>query len=119
MLSPSNGSWTFQVLGDSYPLDGQSWWSSGLATDTAGNVYVATGLYGTGCLGRDCSSPDDYAEGGISMTTPGGRNWQPLWGTDGEFFPNTPLSFDASHNVYGTISNCGKYGQGAIWKVTH
>ncbi len=122
MLSPSNGSWAFSVLIDQpvYVLNGQSWWNSDLASDAAGNVYWATGLYNKGC--QNCSSPDDWENGGVSMRTPSG-NWYTLWSTPNEppgelFVPGGALAIDAKGDVYGTTGNCGKYGQGTVWKVS-
>ena len=122
MLSPSARSWILTVIMD-YPIyvyEGQSWWNSGFASDKAGNVYWATGLYNQGC--QDCFSPDDWEEGGVYMRSPSG-DWYTLWFTPNEppgelFVPRGTLATDAKGNVYGTTSTCGKYGQGTVWRVT-
>ncbi|MGO9516079.1 MAG: choice-of-anchor tandem repeat GloVer-containing protein [Candidatus Korobacteraceae bacterium] len=106
MLSPSNGGWAFGVLDDIdlTNMYGAVWSSSGLATDTAGNVYWA---YGT-------ISSDGLGLGNVVSLVPGGGLW---FGWNQVFLPEGPLALDADRRVYGTTNNCG-YGQGTIWKVT-
>jgi len=117
MLSPSKGSWVFAVLEDIgiNPDYGEKWTGSGLATDTAGNAYWADAYFvddGTA----------NWAGGGVFMRPPGG-NWYTLWDVPyvppGQFFwVEGTLGIDASGNVYGTTSTCGKYGLGTVWKVS-
>jgi uncharacterized repeat protein (TIGR03803 family) len=119
MLSPSNGSWVFSVLEDIAinPDYGEKWTGSGLATDTAGNVYWADAFFiddGTA----------NWAQGGVYWRPPGGGNWYSLWDVPdvlpGQFFwVGGTLGVDASGNVYGTTSSCGKYNQGTVWRVAH
>jgi hypothetical protein len=107
ILSPSNGGWAFSVLDDIdlTNMYGAVWSNSGLATDTAGNVYWA---YGT-------ISSDGLGLGDVVSLVPGGGLWS---GWNQVFLPEGPLALDANGSVYGTTNNCG-YGQGTIWKVTH
>src|SRR5271165_5548124 len=114
MLSPSSGSWEFSVLYESPPTLGGGYNLSGPAIDAAGNVYVGIGYY--------FYDPNGYgtAWGEVMMRPPGG-NFSNLWfsGLYGYVqFPTAgPLALDASSNVYGTTSNCGKYDHGTLWKV--
>ncbi len=121
MLLPSNGTWAFSVILDQlvYYGYGEFWSNSDLTTDTTGNVYWATSDYHKGC--QNCSSPDDWEEGGVSVWSPSG--WYTLWETPnvppGEIFtPGAALATDAKGNVYGATWNCGKNGLGTVWKVS-
>jgi len=108
LLSPSNGGWVFSVVGGVYGNKG--WSTSNLASDAQGNVYWAFG-YQEGCEGY---VPTDV----VSMRPPGG-NFSTLWYSGNyTFYPTGALAVDGKGNVYGTTSGCGKYGQGAVWRVT-
>jgi uncharacterized repeat protein (TIGR03803 family) len=119
-LSPSNGSWVFSELYQSqtwtpYAADG----TSGLAIDAAGNLYLAITNYCNGHI-QECSEDGiDTSWGLVVMISPDG-NSSNLWYSHGvDFSPYGPLAVDANGNVYGATSDCGQYGQGTIWKVTH
>ena len=117
MLTPSNGGWVFSVPYQS--PDYSFGWAehSGLATDAAGNVYVAVSHH-PNCGAGACAAPDDAYWGRVMMRPPGG-NFSDLWYSGNvEFIPGGPLAIDANGNVYGTTNDCGQYGKGTVWKVT-
>lgn len=118
-LSPSNGGWVFSVPYRSPTYTGLgTMGTSGLATDAAGNWYLAITDY---CSGQPPSGCDgtDTSWGLVVMGSPGG-NFSNLWYSHGvDFRPSGVPAIDASGNLYGTTSSCGANNNGTVWKVTH
>ena len=117
-LSPASGGWTENVLynftNSSYP--------TGLTMDSKGNLYGAA-------AGGKATAYCPYGCGTVYELSPnsGGR-WTATvlynfggFATDGEF-PNGPLTFDKSDNLYGTTegggsSSCAPGGSGCCGTV--
>lgn len=112
-LTPSNGSWNFNLL---YAFPGQT--NGGPFSSLVlanGNLYGTT--VGDGTNGH----------GSVFELTPSGGSWTytALYnftgGTDGGE-PYGGVAFDASGNLYGTASRGGKYtdcnpGCGVVWEI--
>jgi uncharacterized repeat protein (TIGR03803 family) len=110
-LTPSNGSWTENILyaarnnGDGMEARG------GVISDAAGNLY---GVFGYG-------GPD--GRGAVYELSPSGSGWteQTVYGftggTDGEF-PFGGLIMDSAGNLYGTTSSSGSGGGGTVFELT-
>jgi len=110
MLTPSNGQWVFTELWHGNEnLDGDDLFPN-MAMDAAGNLWGTEAGY-NGCM-------NGYEFGDIFELT---RNdgWQfnvPVnWGY---WNPSGALAMDAQGNLYGTTSQCGAYGDGAVWKLS-
>jgi len=107
-LSPApfgpNG-WSFQVIYDSG--------SDGLLLDTAGNLYGAWG-------------PGKYGKGDVFELSPGSKGWTetylysfcPTSCLDGDE-PTSPLTWDASGNLYGATEGGGKGNLGVVFQLEH
>ncbi len=113
-LTPSNGSWTFNVL---YAFDSSGYgpeWSPTL--DAAGNVYdtsIGTGL---------------FSEGEVFKLTPSNGGWTytsvSFDGSNGKD-PYGSVILDAAGNIYGTANGggnglCnidGSMGCGVVWEI--
>jgi uncharacterized repeat protein (TIGR03803 family) len=120
-LSPSNGGWVFSQLYQSQTFSyyAATEGTSGLAIDAAGNLYLAITDYCNGIDGECTEDGIDTSWGLVVMISPDGTSSN-LWYSHGvDFSASGPLVLDASGNLYGTTSDCGQYGQGSIWKVTH
>ena len=119
-LTPSGGSWTFNLLYSFTGAGGQ--FSAGpianLAFDSAGNLYGTT--HGDGA----------YTHGSVFKLTPGSDGWihTSLYdftgGTDGGY-PRSSILFDNNGNMYGTAAGGGTgdpdrcYGAcGVIFEIT-
>ena len=109
-LSPSNGSWTFNVL---YRFTGYNDWGpeGRLTMDTAGNLYGVS--YGHG--------PSNYGE--VFKLSPSNGSWTytDLYDFQGGIDGCNPEGFvtlDASGNIYGTASGCGADSVGTVWEIT-
>ena len=110
-LSPSNGSWTLNVL---YSLTGPSGGNGGpaasLTMDAAGNLYGTTlydGLYGSGSVFKLTSSNNSWTY--FSLHDFAGGN-------DGEQPYSSPV-FDSSGNLYGTAQDGGTDGYGIVFQI--
>lgn len=118
-LSPSGGSWTFQLL-YSLPYNGTADFiyygpTGSLAMDTAGN------LYGIGFMDGTSGS------GNVFKLTPSNGGWTYTdlvdFGSTGAAFPWGDVLLDAKGNIYGTASEgggneCNGISCGMVWEVT-
>ena len=112
MLSPSPSAvnWVFSVL-HSFGYRDCGGPQASLTMDAAGNVYgttVASGLYGNGSVFKLTPSPDGWICTSLHDF---------VGGSDGAW-PLSALVFDSVGNLYGTTSQGGAYGWGAIFKIT-
>lgn len=107
-LTPSNGTWAFQVIynfsgGGPGPYDT-------LTLDAAGNLYGTT--FGGG-------SND---AGTVFKLTPSNGSWTYTDLHDFDFrtdyFPYGSVTIDANGNLFGTASQSGANGYGAVWEIT-
>jgi uncharacterized repeat protein (TIGR03803 family) len=116
-LSPSGGTWTFEVLYSFAGPDGGDGANpyGGLAIDAAGNLYGTTGLGST------------YGPGSVFKLTHSNNGWvetvlHNFSGDDGAL-PLSRIVLDAVGHVYGTTSQgggsgCGGSGCGVIFEIT-
>jgi len=123
-MTPSNGSWTFNLLYGFSFTGSTGWYPSGTTPifDAKGNLYATTAFGGnSGCspYGNGC-----YGLGVVFELSPNGDGTWTLrdlykftGGKDGES-PACPLVFDAAGNLYGTTSAGGAYGHGNVFKLT-
>ncbi len=116
-LSPSGGSWTFDVV---YGLPGQN--NGGpqgtLAIDATGNLYGATfadGAHGLGSVFKLTPANGGWTYTNLHDFTGGVDGASPIGG----------VAVDASGNLYGTTSlggmtggNCPTQGCGVVWEIT-
>jgi len=109
-LTPSGGSWTFNLLrGFTGVLGGGP--ASRLAMDADGNLYGTTVKDGA------------HQQGSVFKLSPSGGGWTytDLYdftgGSDG-CYPNSYLLMDADGNLYGTATWCGAHGYGVIFEIT-
>jgi uncharacterized repeat protein (TIGR03803 family) len=101
-LSPSDGSWTEQVIYDINSV------YSGLTMNAAGNIFGTTyntifELVANGSGGWKQNVIYTFAAANAA--------------TEGSY-PNGTLALDTAGNLYGTAMTGGKYGYGAIYKLT-
>jgi uncharacterized repeat protein (TIGR03803 family) len=115
-LTPSNGSWTYNVL---YSFNGSCGPSASLVMDGKGNLYGTTVCDGS------------YGYGNVFKLTPSGSSWAytSLYdftgGSDGAR-PSSNVVFDTAGNLYGTTSEggylnycaTGGSGCGVVWEIT-
>ena len=112
-LTPSNGTWTFNVLysfsanPNQGPDDGPN---DGLLMDAAGNLYGTA--YGEGA----------YSRGSVFKLTPSAGGWtftdlHDFSGSDGAY-PIGGVVQDTDGNIYGTTSGGGAYGNGVVFEIT-
>jgi uncharacterized repeat protein (TIGR03803 family) len=113
-LSPSEGSWTYNVL---YSLTGLNGPYSSLSMDAAGNLYGATwgeGAHGRGNVFRLAQVNGVWIYTSLHDFSGGG---------DGGA-PESSVVIDAAGNLYGTASRGGIVngscpdGCGVVWKIT-
>jgi uncharacterized repeat protein (TIGR03803 family) len=113
-LSPSNGSWVFNILYSNF--SGGAGPEASLTMDAAGNLYGTT------------STDGRHASGTVFKLTPsnGGWTYNTLYtftgGSDGAQ-PISNIIFDANGNLYGTASAGGNTagcpgGCGVVWEIT-
>lgn len=113
-LTPSGGSWNYQVIYTSANFAG-SW--ANLSIDAAGNLYGTTYQGGA------------HESGAVFTLTHTGNGWSYsslhdfTGGTDGRY-PVSNVAMDASGNLYGTAEPGGTPSQpcpqgcGVVWKIT-
>jgi len=102
-LSPSGGTWTEDILYDSF---GFETFPTTLVRDQSGNLYSTTW------------NGDDY--GTIFDLTPSNGSW--TLSTLHNFFSDClpqPLAMDAAGNFYGTCEVGGRYLYGMVFELTH
>ena len=100
-LSPSGGGWQFSVLYNTTRDNLCEGYVHALTLDAAGYLYAAEGALYDGC-------PSGW--GALVDVTHLAR----LASADEDFFQN--LTADASGNLYGTSYDCGRYGDGMVWR---
>ncbi len=98
-LSPSNGSWTFNLL---YSLSGSGGPADTLTFDSAGNLYGTTYQDGT------------YGVGSVFELSPSGGGWgytdlHDFTGGDDGKWPTGSVALDSAGNIFGTTSQGGPY----------
>jgi uncharacterized repeat protein (TIGR03803 family) len=112
-LTPSVGGWNWRML-YKFPgsPNGGSSPSSGLISDTKGNLYGTTYAGGT-----------DNAGTVFELAPTASSSWKEkqiyaFGATQGDgSHPEGPLTFDDRHNLYGTTFNGGAYGEGSVFKL--
>jgi len=113
-LTPSNGSWTFNLL---YTFSSGSGPVNNLTLDAAGNIYgtaLDNGLYNQGQVFKLTPSNGGWIYSSVSFN-----------GTNGES-PDGSVILDAAGNIYGTAYYGGSgpcnvegiTGCGVIWEIT-
>jgi hypothetical protein len=113
MLSPSGGKWTFTTL---VITSGHDFgYFNNLALSDAGDLYITGGGSDGNCAGLK----DIF--GSAFQGARGSDGWQwtslvYLW--DQHFDTAGALAVDAQGNLYGTTSDCGKYGYGTAWQIS-
>jgi len=118
-LSPSNGSYTFNVIyafpsgphNQPYCAGNGFGPAASLVMDSAGNLYGTTiddGEYGWGSVFELSPGEAGWAYTSLHDFTPG---------VDGEN-PCSSVAFDAQGNLYGTTSLGGATGWGTVWQIT-
>jgi len=106
-LSPSNGSWTLNVI---HSFAGSEGPYGGVTMDAAGNLYGTTFAGGA------------HLFGSVYKLAPSGGGWTftDLYdftgGNDGGY-PYGTVTIDANGNLYGTTSHNGALGYGTIWEI--
>lgn len=103
-VSPSNGSWTYNLVYDFGFEDD----ASGLVIDSAGNLYGV--------------NSSEFNDGYVFKLTRSGSGWtfttlHTFSGADGAS-PYGQLVLDSSGNLYGTTESGGTHGYGVIWEIT-
>ena len=113
-LSPSNGSWTYNLL---YSFAGPN--NGMVVVGPIGNLVMdATGnLYGT------TFADGAFGYGAVFKLTQSGSTWTYTSlhdftnGQDGSY-PYSNLVFDTAGNIYGTASSGGASGNGVVFKLS-
>jgi uncharacterized repeat protein (TIGR03803 family) len=111
-LSPSNGSWAFNLLASfsGARTSTQGGPRENLVMDQAGNIYGTT------------TSAGAYGYGSVFKMTRSGNTWiytslYDFRGDNNGFNPISNIVFDASGNLYGTTQYGGSAGKGVVWKI--
>ncbi len=110
-LSPSGSGWLYSVL---YSFTGTSGGHGPYGTltfDRSGNICGTTGADGAFLLGN------------VFKLTPSGNGWtytslHDFAGGDDGAYPDSNVVFDASGNLYGTVSYGGQGARGGVWEIT-
>ncbi len=108
-LTPSNGSWTFNVLHTFSGGSGSYGPSDSPTLDAAGNVYGTsseTGLNNEGEVFKLMLLNGGWIYSSASFD-----------GSNGEF-PSGSVILDAAGNIYGTAGSGGANGAGTVWEIT-
>ncbi len=108
-LSPSNGSWTENVLTNfGSAADGNGPISS-LILDQSGNLYGTTTNGGNGGGGTV-----------FELTSSSGQwNFSAIYTFSGRYDLAFSPTMDAAGNLYGVTANGGSFGEGMVFKLTH
>jgi uncharacterized repeat protein (TIGR03803 family) len=107
-LSPASGHWRETIL---YKFSGGSdgeYPSSGLVRDSAGNLYGTTSQGGSSSCGCGVVFKVDSSGAETVLYS--------FTATDGEY-PTGGLIFDPQGDLFGTTSNGGTYGNGAVFEL--
>ncbi len=107
-LTPSNGSWTYNVV-FSFPAAGEGPFDT-LTFDAAGNLYGTTmsgGIADAGSVFKLTPS-----NGSWTLTTLHDFSFQTEW------FPYGGVAFDTNGNLLGTTEAGGANGLGTLWEIT-
>jgi uncharacterized repeat protein (TIGR03803 family) len=107
-LTPSNGTWIFNIL---YSFTGGNGPEASLTMDAAGNLYGTTYTDGR------------YANGTVFKLTQSNGSWtytslHDFTGDSDGGYPISNVTFDSEGNLYGTASRGGQYGNGVVWEIT-
>jgi len=102
-LSPSNGSWTYNLV---YDLGFENNFSVP-SMDSAGNLYGSNIISGYGTLFKLTRSGNTWTYSVLHQFSNG----------DGAF-PTGYVVSDKNGNLYGTTVKGGAYGYGVIWEIT-
>lgn len=111
MLTPSGGSWVFNVI---HTFDRFQESSASLVMDASGNLYGTTVTGGVGCGYAGCGTVFKMTRGANGWTY---RSLHDFIGIDGQS-PESNLILDGSRNLYGTTSSGGAFGHGVIFEIT-
>jgi len=107
-LSPSGGSWTFQVL-HTFQCPGQGIFGEP-TLDAAGNLYGVR------------QSGGAHDEGQLFEMMPNNGSWTYVdlhdFTSQEGYFSYGAVVFDANGNIYGTSEAGGLYGHGTVWEFT-
>ena len=109
-LTPSGGSWTYNLL---YSFTGGTKcgpWGT-LTLDGAGNLYGTTVCDGA----NNDGNVFELTQSGGSWTY--GSLYDFTGGTDGRR-PYGNVTFDTAGNIYGTASRGGTHDAGVVWEIT-
>jgi uncharacterized repeat protein (TIGR03803 family) len=110
-LTPGSGGWTEKVLWSFDYSDGANPYAS-LVFDSSGNLYGTTYGGGTG--------PCMYGCGTVFELIPTSGRWREklLINFQNIALPTAGVVLDSSGNVYGTMTNGGRFDHGAVFELT-
>jgi uncharacterized repeat protein (TIGR03803 family) len=109
MVSPTANGWSETVLHSFSGSDGAYPWAD-VTLDAAGNVYgttIAGGAYGQGAVFELNASDGSWTETVLYSFRGGTHHGWPAAG----------VYLDASGNIFGTLSDNGDEGQGAVFRL--
>jgi len=114
-LTPSNGSWTFNVL---HAFSGGGGPYAGVTLDAAGNVYgtsAGTGLYGKGEAFKLTPSNGSWIYNSVSFDGSNGTNplGNVILDSAGTIYGTTDSGGSGPCNIEGIILGCG-----VVWEIT-
>ena len=129
-LSPSNGTWLYQVIAYTLETYQEMDTFNNLTFDAAGNLW-GTGGGGDCCRGNNCSQHKKTASGavrpsdcindfGYIFKLDANNGWsqnQPFL-IGKTFWGEGPLAMDANGNLYGATQACGDFNQGTVWQYS-
>jgi uncharacterized repeat protein (TIGR03803 family) len=107
-LTPSGGSWTFNLL---YSASGNAGPFGTLSMDATGSLYGTTCQDGQHLLGSAFKLTRSLGSWTYSSL-------HDFTGNDDGGLPESTLIFDARGNLYGTASYAGTHGDGVIIEIT-